>query len=534
MRSLLVAAATALVGGPILGCTGSSSPTTDARTAATAATIVRVDSLRATASTAPAQSASWTPAKRAATDAIDRRAPQLEATSRQVFDLAETALTETKSSALLATLAESNGFKVERGVSEMPTAWVAHWSNGSGKPVIGVLAEFDALPSLSQKGGAPTKVPIAEGRPGHGCGHNLFGVAATAAAIALKDAMSAHQISGTITLYGTPAEEQGIGKIFMVRDGLFDGVDACLSWHPAAKNEIHLQPTKACISFETTFYGRSAHASAAPWDGVSALDALEAFEHGVNLLREHMPETARIHYVVTEGGKAPNVIPNRARIWMYVRGKDWTEAEKVYAHVERCITGGDLMAWGEEYQVAAAGYRAPEIVRLSALYDYNINFAGSEVMQKNLELVGPAAYSDDEQHFARDLQGAFGVAADGFLTQIEPFSRTRVPEPGGSTDVGNVSWTTPTVELRVATWPAKIPAHSWASTAASGSSGGYRAMLTAAKVLAITGVDFLTEPAALTAMQSEFAESRKSFHYSPAVRPADHPSLPSHMQPHDD
>ncbi len=475
-------------------------------------------------------SSDWTPAKKAAADSIDKNAERCVSTSRQIFDLAETALTETKSSALLAALAESNGFKVERGVSQMETAWVATWSSGSGGPTIGVLAEFDALPSLSQKAGVATKEPIVEGQPGHGCGHNLFGVAATAAAIALKDAMGAEKIAGTIKLFGTPAEEQGIGKIFMVRDGLFDGVDVCLSWHPSYKNEVHLEPSKACISFEVTFHGRSAHASAAPWEGISALDAVEAFEHGVNLLREHMPETARIHYVVTEGGKAPNVIPNRARVWMYVRGKDWPEAEKVYAHVEKCVAGADLMAWGEEHGVAAAGWRAPEITRLSALYDLNINFAGSEVMQKNFELVGAAAYTADEQAFARALQKSFGQPEAGFMTKVIPFDRHRVPEPGGSTDVGNVSWTVPTVELRVATWPEKIPAHSWASTAASGSSGGYRAMVVAAKVLATTGLDFLTDQNARARAKAEFAESRRSFRYSPAVRPGDRPMLPSNAR----
>ncbi len=469
------------------------------------------------------------PAKRTAVAAIDRDAAVLTAMSQQIFELAELALFESRSSALLAGFAEQHGFKLQRGVAQMETAWVATWSSGTG-PTIGVLAEFDALPTLSQVGGSPTQAVRAGATSGHGCGHNLFGVAATAAAVALKEAMVAHGVGGTIKLYGTPAEEQGLGKIYMVRDGLFDGVDACLSWHPADKNEVDLQPSKACISFETTFHGRSAHASAAPWDGVSALDALEAFEHGVNLLREHMPETARIHYVVTEGGKAPNVIPNRARIWMYVRGKDWREAEKVYSHVERCIDGADLMAWGEEHGRSSAGYRAPEVVRLSGLYEYNINFAGSELLQKNLERIGVPAFSEAEQQFARALQQSFGEPPDGYSTTITPFSRDRAPEPGGSTDVANVSWTTPTVELRVATWPTEIPAHSWASTAASGASGGYRAMLVAAKTLAATGLDCLTDAAALAAMRAEFARSREGFDYSPAVRPGDVPSVPSHQR----
>src|SRR5688572_24057016 len=336
--------------------------------------------------TPPSANPGWIPIKIAASQSVDRLAEDYIALSTKIFDEPELALKETRSSKALADLIEKAGFKVERGVAGMDTAWVATWNCMGGGPTLALLSEFDALPSLSQQGASPKQAAVAAGEPGHGCGHNLFGVASLAAAVALKEALQFEPHPATIKLYGTPAEEQGIGKIFMVRDGLFDGVDACLSWHPGDKNEVHMQPTKACISFETTFHGRSAHASAAPWDGVSALDAVEAFEHGVNLLREHMPETARIHYVVTEGGKAPNVIPNRARVWMYVRGKDWPEAEKVYAHVEKVIAGADLISWGEEHGLETSGYRAPEIARLSGLYEYNINVAGSEAMQKNLEL----------------------------------------------------------------------------------------------------------------------------------------------------
>ena len=504
--------------------------------------LVFVSAVTACASSAPVQAKSevqasstpaahgWTPLESLAAQSVDRGAERYVATSREIFGLAETALKEDRSSKTLADLAEQAGFHVERGVAGMPTAWIATWKCMSGGPTIGALAEFDALPGLSQKGGDPKHEPIVEGNPGHGCGHNLFGTASLAAAIAMKDALQAEPHACTIQLFGTPAEEQGVGKIFLVRDGFFDHVDAVLSWHPADRNEVYLQPTKACISFEVTFHGRSSHASAAPWDGVSALDALEAFEHGVNLLREHVPETARMHYVVTYGGGVPNVVPNLARIWMFVRGKDWPEAEKVYAHVEKCVTGADMMAWGEEYQLMSAGYRPPEIQRLSGQYEYNINFAGAEVMQRNLEIAGPIAFTSGEQSFARELQQSFGAEPAGFSTKINPFDRKRPTYPGGSTDVANVSWTTPTTELRVATWPEKIPAHSWASCAASGSTGGERAMLCAAKVLATTGLDWVTDAAALAKMKSEFAESRKKFHYSPAVGPTDKPVLPSNLR----
>jgi len=237
-----------------------------------------------------------------------------------------------------------------------------------------------------------------------------------------------------------------------------------------------------------------------------------------------------MHYVVTRGGGVPNVVPNVAALWMYVRGKDWTEAEKVFAHVQQIVAGADRMAWGEEFEQKSAGYLAPELVRLSGLYDLNINFAGSEVMQRNFDRVGVAAYDEKEQEFARALQKSFGMPNAGYSTKILAIDRNRAPEPSGSTDVGNVSWATPVIELHVATWPTKIPAHSWASTAASGASGGFKAMLVAAKVLACTGLDLITEPAALAAVKDEFKKSRAQFHYSPAVRPDDKPSLPSNMR----
>jgi aminobenzoyl-glutamate utilization protein B len=475
----------------------------------------------------------WSIVESQAARSVDRLANEYVAISKAIFDQPETALTETKSSAQLADLAEKAGFKVTHGVAQMATAWVGTWSSDpkTPGPVIGILGEFDALPGLSQVGGSPAQQPVVAGAPGHGCGHNLFGVAALAAAVAMKEALQAEKHPATIKLYGTPAEEQGIGKVFMVRDGLFDGVDTVLSWHPSDKNEVHIQPSKACISFEITFHGRSAHASSAPWDGVSALDALEAFEHGVNLLRQHLPETARMHYVVSDGGGVPNVVPNRAGVWMFVRGKNWSEAEKVFAHVQQMVTGADMIAWGEEYQSKAAGWRAPDLVRLSGQYELNINFAGSEVMQKCLDRVGVAPYDEKEQEFARALQKSFGAAEAGYATRILTLDRGRPPEPSGSTDVGNVSWAAPVIELHVATWPQKIPAHSWASTAASGASGGMKAMLVAAKVLACTGLDLVTDPAALAAVKEEFAKSRERLHYSPAVGPDDKPSLPSCMHP---
>lgn len=470
--------------------------------------------------------AGWTDAKRSAAAAVESNAHALNDASQRIWRFAELALHEERSSAVLVDVLKRAGFEVETGVSEMPTAFLATY--GSGKPVVAYLAEFDALPGLSQNA-EPRIAPIAPGESGHGCGHNLFGAGSVGAGLALKAAMEAHDLPGTVRVYGTPAEEQGIGKVFMVRDGLFDDVDVCFSWHPGDENKVSLQPTKALRSFEVTFHGRSAHAAGAPWHGVSALDAVEAFTTGVNLLREHMPESARVHYVITAGGDAPNVVPAEARIWVFTRGKDWFEQEELYRHVEAIVRGADLMAWGEEHGDPESGFRPARIDMLSGLYHYNPNEAAGRVMHANLTLVGPAEYSEEEQQFARELQRAFGLEPLGMHTEVRPFDPNAAPEPGGSTDVANVSWVCPTVDLDVANWPLEVPAHSWASTAASGSGGGHRAMLVAAKVLACSGVDVLADPALATAMRAEFEQKTAGRGYVSPVGPNDHPRTPSHQ-----
>lgn len=462
-----------------------------------------------------------------ALDTVDDRTATLVDASKKIWEYAELALAEHRSSKLLADVLEAEGFRVERGVSDMPTAFVA--SFGEGRPVVAYLAEYDALPSLSQVV-EPRQQAREPGGCGHGCGHNLFGAGSVGAGIALKAAMEAHDLPGTVRVYGTPAEEHGVGKVFLVRDGWFDDVDACLSWHPSRENEVDVQPSKALRSFEVTFSGRSAHAAGAPWKGVSALDAVEAFATGVNLLREHMPESGRIHYVVTNGGEAPNVVPSSASIWLFTRGKDWPEEERIFEHVKRIVQGADLMAWGEEHGDAAAGYRAPVIEMFTGLYHYNANHTVARLVHSNLELVGPPVFTDAEQAFARDLQRAFGVEEKGMHTVVEPLDPDPEPEPGGSTDVANISWVCPTIDLSVANWPLDVPAHSWASTAASGSSAGYKAMLTAAKVLASSGVDVLTNPELVRAMRVEFQKSSAKFPYVSPVGPDDMPSVPSHLR----
>ncbi|MFT7484872.1 MAG: aminobenzoyl-glutamate utilization protein B [Candidatus Paceibacteria bacterium] len=469
----------------------------------------------------------WTDAKRSVTAEVDRLGERLTAASTEIWQHAELALRESKSSALLANTLEEGGFQLERGVAEMPTAWVA--SYGEGKPVVAFLAEFDALPGLSQTVSAKVEARI-PGAGGHGCGHNLFGVGSVGAGLALKKAMQDNNLPGTIRVYGTPAEEQGIGKVWMVRDGMFDDVDVCLSWHPSNANEVSLTPSKALRSFEVTFYGRSAHAAGAPWSGVSALDAVEAFETGVNLLREHMPESARIHYVVTNGGAAPNIVPSQASVWLFTRGKDWPEQELVYRHVMKIVEGADLMAWGEEHGQAESGFQPAYVQNLTGLYHYNPNLPAAIQMYANLALVGPAEYTEADHVFARELQTAFKIEAQGMHTELTPFDPNAAPEPGGSTDVANISWVCPTIGLGVANWPMDVPAHSWASTAASGSPAAFKAMLVASKVLACAGVDVLTNPKLVADAHSAFEKSSATFPYVSPVGADEHPSLPSSMR----
>ena len=279
-----------------------------------------------------------------------------------------------------------------------------------------------------------------------------------------------------------------------------------------------------------TFFGRSAHASGAPWEGVSALDAVEAFETGVNLLREHMPTTGRIHYVVTQGGGAPNVIPAKASIWLYNRAKDWPEVMKIYSHVETIVKAADMMAWGEEYGDPGSGFKPAEINMLTGVYEYNHNHATAKVIHANLSLMGAPKYTKNEEKFARDLQEAFGVDVEGYHTEVAELNLDPPRESGGSTDVANISWTTPTASFGVSNWPQNIPAHSWASTAASGSEPGLKAMLNACKVLAFNAIDVMSDPGLIEPMKNEFVDSRKKFDYMPPVGPEVKPGLPSHMR----
>ncbi|MGH7540843.1 MAG: amidohydrolase, partial [Gemmatimonadota bacterium] len=445
--------------------------------------------------TPTAELAELAPAHRTALEAVDALADEIRSMSLTLWEYAETALLEERSAAYLAELLEREGFRVERGVAAMPTAFVAEFTHGEGGPVIGVLAEYDALPGVGNAP-LPTKAPRADGvASGHGCGHNLFGAGSVGAAIAIKRAMQAADLAGTVRLYGTPAEETVVGKVYMARAGLFEDLDASLVWHPSLETGVSNQPGRAMNSFTVEFHGQAAHSSADPWNGRSALDAVELMNHGVNLMREHVPPTARIHYVIPDAGEAPNVVPEYASAWYYVRDTTRASVDEYYGRILKIAEGAALATRTEH-----------EVHLITGVHEVLLNRPLQEAMQRNLELVGAPRYPDAFQAFAVEMQEGLGLEPEGLDTEIEPLAAGAQPPEGGSTDVAEVSWITPTVELEVTSAPADVPWHSWATTAAHGTEWAVRAADVAARVLALTGVDLLTDPGLVRRARAFFEE----------------------------
>jgi aminobenzoyl-glutamate utilization protein B len=447
--------------------------------------------------------------KQAAAATIDARRADLVSLADQVWGFAETALRETRSAALLADYAEKQGFRVERGVAGMPTAFVA--SHGQGRPVIAVLGEYDALPGLSQKA-VPERAVLAEGAAGHGCGHNLFGAASLGAAIAVKDLIAAGKLSGTVRYYGTPAEEAVGGKVYMAREGLFKDVDVALAWHPADRTRADMRGGQALVDMIVEFEGRTAHAAYDPWNGRSAVDALELLTHGVNMMREHVKPTVRIHYAIRDGGDVPNVVPDRAKLWIWARDFERKGVDDVVARLRQATQGAALMAGVEGKLTIQAGD-----------YEVLVNEAGARLLDANLRWAGPIAYTPEEDAFARALQKAAGVEAVGMDAAIG--SLEGQAQEGGSTDVGDVSWNVPTLHVSVTTAPRGVAWHAWPVVAAGGTSIGHKGMVLAAKTLAATMVDLFDDPAAREAVRAEFAKKTEGFVYKPYV-PAGPPPVP--------
>ncbi|MEQ3654492.1 MAG: amidohydrolase [Dokdonia sp.] len=448
--------------------------------------------------------------KKAIVESVEKHKKALIDISDKVWALAETAFEEKQSSKILADYAEQQGFTVERGVAGMPTAFVATY--GSGSPVISVLGEFDALPGISQKA-QPTKAPLNEGAAGHGCGHNLFGAGSLGAAIAVKELIEAGKIKGTVKFMGTPSEEKFFGKIWMVRDGIWDDVDVNISWHPSASTKADVQSSLALVDFKVEFFGQAAHASADPWNGRSASDALELYTTGINYYREHVKPTVRMHYHIQDGGQVVNVVPDYARLWMRVRDTKREGMMPVYERVQKMAEGAAIMA-NVDYKVSL----------ISGIYEVLVNRAGGQIMQKNLELLGPINYTPEEIAFGKKIQEVTGKPQVGMDSKINPLEETKDHPGGGSTDVGDVSWNVPNINLGVTTAPKDTPWHSWAVVACGGMSIGHKGMTYASKAMAMTMLDLFENPKLVDAVKAEYKERKGDATYE-AIVPAGPPPV---------
>ena len=439
-------------------------------------------------------------AKSAALNSINGTYEADKKTALQIWDFAEVGYKETKSSALHVQNLKAAGFTVETGVADIPTAFVATY--GSGAPVIGILAEFDALPGLSQEAN-PIKKSMEGKNAGHGCGHHLFGTASVSAGIAIKKLIEEKKLTGTIKVFGCPAEEGGSGKVYMVRAGLFNNVDAVIHWHPDNVNGVLTTSALANKSAKFKFYGISAHASAAPEQGRSALDAVEAMDHMVNMMREHIPQETRIHYIITNGGKAPNVVPDYAEVYYYVRHPKRSDVVDIFDRVVKAAEGAALgTGTSMKYEI------------IGGTHDLLINKTLNEVMQSNLERVGGITYTQEEIAFAEKLQPTFFTKAPPIesANTIKPLSYQSEGNQG-STDVGDVSYVKPTVGLRIATWVPGTPAHSWQAVAAGGTEIGTKGMLVASKTMALTAIDLMLKPSIIAAATEEFKKEKGDYNY---------------------
>lgn len=434
--------------------------------------------------------------KKSVLASVEKHQEELIGLSDSVWTYAETALREKKSANLLANYAESKGFRVQRAVAGMPTAFIAEF--GEGKPVIAILGEFDALPGLSQKA-VPERAVRIENAPGHGCGHNMFGAASLGAALAIKEQIAAGKLKGTIRFYGTPAEEDIGGKIYMARAGLFNDVDISLDWHPDSENKAVMQSTQSMVSYLVSFHGKSAHAAADPWNGRSALDGAEFFTHGINYLREHVKPTVRMHYVFKKAGDVPNVIPAEASVWLWIRDSKRSGVAAVEQRMREIADGAARMA----------GVTS-DIRLLSGDYELLLNNTGAKALQANMELVGPITYTTEEVAFANNLMKAYGAEPLGLDGSVQPLEATRPDPDGGSTDVGDISYIVPEISLIAVTAPHKAPWHSWVVVAAGGMSIGHKGMLFAAKCLSATMVDLFENEKLREQIKAEFIQKKGS------------------------
>lgn len=465
--------------------------------------------------------------KQAALAAIDRYADRICRLSDAIWDFAELSLQEHRSAELYCTELEQLGFAVERGVAGIDTAFCARW--GSGKPVIGILAEYDALSGLSQQAGATEPVPCTPGGCGHGCGHNLLGAGSMAAAVAIKEYLQATGRPGTVEFYGCPGEEGGAAKAFMARDNVWRNLDAALTWHPDTVNEVVTGSTNSCIQTQYFFHGLAAHAAGEPERGRSALDAVELMNIGVQFLREHMGDKCRVHYAITDaGGRSPNVVQAEASVLYMVRSNKVAEAVELQKRVDHIAQGAALMTGTTLTKKFIDG-----------LADTVPNHTLEKVLYANFQALGVPHYTPEELAFADKLaascpagapvpgiaaanstelasqvqamQQAAGHAMNEFLA---PYYGGPAFEPG-STDVGDVSWQTPTGQIHLASWPNGTPGHSWQAVSCGATALAHKALLQAGRVLAAAAIDLYEQPELLAAARAEFEQAAASGYVCP-------------------
>ena len=445
---------------------------------------------------------------------VDQHAAHFSATSKTIWEYAEVGYQEEKSSALLQRELQAAGFQIQAAVAGEPTAFVA--SYGQGEPVIGILGEFDGLPGLSQAA-TPDRSPVVADAPGHGCGHNLLGSGAALAAVALKEYMQQNRVAGTLRYYGTPAEEGGDGKVYMIRAGLFRDVDVVLHWHPASENSVANGGLLAINSARFQFHGAAAHAALAPDRGRSALDAVMLTGTAVEFLREHVPSNTRIHYIVTNGGAAPNIVPDTAELYLYARNPSATVLGGVWDRILKIGQGAALMT---ETTLDVKDFGG----------DANIlpNDPLARIAQRNLEEVGGFRYTPEERRFAEALQKSLPPGEAAALDSTASIRPLRGPDPNAaaaSSDVGDVSWNVPTIGFQTATFVPGVVAHTWQATASAGMSIGQQGMIVAAKALAITGADLFSNRQLVLDAKTEFRRQLEGKTYQSVIPANQKPPL---------
>ncbi len=442
--------------------------------------------------------------KRSIIRSIETQKNDMIKTSDLIWEAAETSLQEFKSSSYLIEYARKNGFNVKTGVANIPTAFTA--SYGSGRPIIGILGEYDANAGISQKR-KPVREARIPGGAGHGCGHNLFGTASLAAAVAIKEQIEKGDLKGTVVFFGTPAEETIFAKVWMAREGLFDDLDVCMDWHPGDEIVSETQSSKALVDFRLKFYGSASHASSDPWNGKSAVDALELYTTGLNYYREHVNPTARIHYHVEKAGDVVNVVPDYAQIWTRLRENDRAGVDILYNRAKKIAEGAALMA--------DVGY---EMQLISGIYEIQVNRTGQVAMQKNLDKLGPITYSKQEIDYANTILRETGKPEKGIDGRVQKLRETK-PAQGGSTDVGDVSQVVPVIRMRATISAKDGPWHSWAVVACSGMSIGHKGMIYASKALGMTMADLYTDNKLVEEVKKDFKINKTNPVYEPRILP---------------